>query len=93
MTGSGGCILISNTPTIHHSRHSRALVDFHHSTMRELKEKSNVDLQKMLTEKRKALRVFRFSVARSKIKNIKEGKNLKKDIARILTEARSRTNR
>ncbi len=53
---------------------------------KEIKQKSDTDLLKLLLEKQKALRVFRFSVARSKIKNIKEGKNVRKDIARIRTE-------
>ena len=61
--------------------------------MKDLKTKPYAGLHKMLTEKRKALRIFRFSVARSKIKNMKEGKNLKKDIARVFTEINSRKER
>jgi ribosomal protein L29 len=45
-----------------------------------------VELKKSLTEKRTALRDFRFGSAGSKIKNVKDGKKNKKDIARILTE-------
>ncbi len=58
--------------------------------MSELKNKKDSDLQKELAEKRKALRKFRFGVAGSKVKNIKEARNLKKDIARILTEVSAR---
>jgi len=51
----------------------------------ELKEKSAADLEKLLKEKRETLRKFRFDVTGGKTKNVKEGFNLKKDIARILT--------
>lgn len=47
--------------------------------------KTSADLAKMLTEKREALRVFRFGAAGSKSKNVKEGRAVKKDIARIMT--------
>lgn len=44
------------------------------------------DLQKALAEKRVVLRDFRFGVAGSRTKNVKEGQMAKKDIARIMTE-------
>lgn len=53
--------------------------------IKEIKSKTNQDLSKILTEKREALRVFRFGTSGSKTKNVKEGRELKKDIARILT--------
>ena len=53
--------------------------------MKDIKNKNDKELKKMLGEKKKALRVFRFSVSGSKAKNVKEGQNLKKEIARILT--------
>lgn len=53
--------------------------------MKEFKNKTEKELQKLLGEKRVALRNFRFSVAGSKIKNVKEGSTLRKDIGRILT--------
>lgn len=49
------------------------------------KDKKGTDLAKLLVEKRQALQEFRFGIAGSKSKNVKEGANLKKDIARILT--------
>ena len=52
---------------------------------KELTAKKDAELQELLKEKREALRVFRFGVAGSKTRNVKEGKNLRKDIARILT--------
>jgi ribosomal protein L29 len=52
----------------------------------DIKNKDKKTLKEMLVEKREALRLFRFGTAGSKTRNVKEGKNLKKDIARILTE-------
>ena len=40
----------------------------------------------MLKEKRDLLRDFRFRVAKGKTKNIKKGRGLRREIARILTE-------
>lgn len=48
-------------------------------------KKSDKDLQKLLIEKRAALQNFRFGVTGSNVANVKEGKTLKKDIARIMT--------
>ena len=56
----------------------------------ELTKKTEIELYKILTEKREKLRDFRFSATGTKIKNIKEGVNLKKNIARVLTEMRGR---
>ncbi|MEK7180548.1 MAG: 50S ribosomal protein L29 [Patescibacteria group bacterium] len=55
------------------------------SSYKELQEKTDKDLMKLLSEKRTALRNFRFGVAGSKIRNVKEGVAIEKDIARILT--------
>lgn len=52
---------------------------------KDIKTKTIPDLQKMVADKREALRVFRFGSAGSKNKNVKAGKGLKRDIARILT--------
>jgi len=48
--------------------------------------KTDKELAKELREKREGLRAFRFGISGSKVKNMREGRNLKKDIARILTE-------
>ncbi len=53
--------------------------------IKEIKTKTVSDLTKMLSEKREALRLFRFGTSGSKTKNVKEGRELKKDIARIMT--------
>lgn len=48
--------------------------------------KNREDLLRALGEKRKAMTDFHFGTAGSKARNVKEGKNLKKEVARILTE-------
>lgn len=53
--------------------------------MKDLIKKTDKELTTLLAEKRLALRAFRFSVAGSNVRNVKEGLVLKKDIARILT--------
>ena len=57
---------------------------------KEIKKLSERELVKLLDEKRKAVRQFRFDVTGSKVKNLKEGGNIRKDVARILTELTSR---
>ena len=58
--------------------------------MKDLKTKKDEDLKKLLVEKQDALRAFRLGLSGSKIKNVKEGAEIKKDIARIMTEISSR---
>ena len=58
--------------------------------MADLKKKTEKELIKTLGEKRESLRNFRFDTTGTKIKNVKEGVNTRKDIARILTELRAR---
>ncbi len=53
--------------------------------MKDLNNKSIKDLVKMLTEKKEALQGFRFGNAGAKSRNVKEGRQIKKDIARIMT--------
>jgi len=53
--------------------------------MKDLINKTPKELATLLYEKRTALRNFRFSVACSNARNVKEGLALRKDIARILT--------
>lgn len=55
-----------------------------------LKNKNDNDLQKELNEKRESVRAFRFGIAGSKVRNVKEGRNTKKAIAQILTELNTR---
>ncbi len=53
--------------------------------MKELANKSVKELNTILAEKREALRAFRFGVSGSNVRNVKEGRSLKKDVARLLT--------
>jgi ribosomal protein L29 len=46
---------------------------------------SHEELTKLVHDKREELRVLRFSVAGSKNRNVKQGKTLRKEIARALT--------
>ena len=54
----------------------------------ELRQKSREELQKLLEEKREKLRILRFDLASGKVKNVREIREIKKDIARILTMLR-----
>jgi len=56
----------------------------------EFKNKTDAELVTMLSEKREAVRAFRFGIAGSKNRNMREGRNLKREIARIMTEQNSR---
>lgn len=53
--------------------------------MKDITNKTKADLDKLIVDKREALRVFRFGTAGAKTKNVKESKGIKKDIARIMT--------
>ncbi len=46
-------------------------------------------LRKEIAEKREALRQFRFGGAGSRARNVREGRNLRKEIARMLTEIKA----
>lgn len=52
---------------------------------KDITTKTEADLTKMLSEKREALRVFRFGGAGAKTKNVRQGREIRKDIARIMT--------
>lgn len=52
-------------------------------------QKSEKELIKELADKREALLKFKFGTSGSKSKNTKEARNLRKDIARIMTSLNS----
>lgn len=52
---------------------------------KDISNKTKADLQKMLSEKREALRQFRFAGAGAKSKNVRESRTIKKEIAKLLT--------
>ena len=59
--------------------------------MSDLKTQNVEDMKKEIAEKREALRVFRFGESGSRSRNVREGRSLRRSIARILTELSART--
>lgn len=53
--------------------------------IKELREKTEVELNAFLSDKREALRKYRFEMTHGKTKNTKQGREIRKDIARIHT--------
>jgi len=49
------------------------------------KNNSAEELKKALSEKQEALSKFKFGISGSRTKNVKEGRNLRRDMAKILT--------
>jgi large subunit ribosomal protein L29 len=52
---------------------------------KEFKSKPQKELSQILLEKRERLRILRFDLASGKVKNVREVRQTRKDIARILT--------
>lgn len=52
---------------------------------KEILKKNSKELKGLLVEKSTALRNFRFAVAGSKTRNVREGRALRRDIARVHT--------
>ena len=53
--------------------------------IKELQEKKEGDLQKLLQENRDKVRELRFKDSNKQLKNVRDIRNVKKDIARIQT--------
>jgi large subunit ribosomal protein L29 len=53
--------------------------------MIELRQRSKEELEKLLEESRERLRQLKFDLAAGKVKNVREIRKIKKEIARILT--------
>lgn len=62
------------------------------SKMKDIKAKSDKDLASYIDEKREATRKFRFSLAGSRPRNVRQVRSDKKEIARALTEQTARKN-
>ncbi|HEY4479625.1 MAG TPA: 50S ribosomal protein L29 [Candidatus Paceibacterota bacterium] len=58
--------------------------------MKELNKKNDKELEKELRARSESLREFRFGIAGSKLKNVREGRSIRKEIARIKTELNTR---
>ena len=52
---------------------------------KDLIKKTDQDLHKLVVEKKTALRDFYFGVAGGKVTNVKAARNLRKEVARLLT--------
>jgi ribosomal protein L29 len=52
---------------------------------KEIKDKSQIELKKMLSEHRENIREMRFKVANRGLKNVRDLRKAKKTVARILT--------
>jgi len=53
--------------------------------IKELRGKKQKDLQDLLAEKREKLRLFKFDLVSGKVKNVREIRSTRKDIAQIIT--------
>lgn len=53
--------------------------------LRELKDKSKPELKRVLGDSRETLRQLRFDLASGKVKNVREIRQIKKQIAQIMT--------
>jgi large subunit ribosomal protein L29 len=51
----------------------------------ELRQKTKTELNRILREKRERLRQLSFDLEAGKVKNVREIREIKKDIARIMT--------
>ncbi len=58
--------------------------------MSDFKKQDVAELQKLIADKRESLRVFRFGGAGSRTRNVREGRNVRREIAQIMTELRAR---
>jgi len=58
--------------------------------MTDFSKHTTADIEKEIAEKRDALKSFRFGEAGSRARNVREGRNLRKDIARLMTELSTR---
>lgn len=58
--------------------------------VKEMNQLNDSELKNLLKEKRAGLQSFYFKIAKGNVKNVKEAKGLRKDVARILTILRNK---
>jgi ribosomal protein L29 len=58
--------------------------------MADFSKQDIAELKKLLADKRETLRLFRFHGAGSRSRNVREGRETRKDVARLMTELRAR---
>ena len=56
----------------------------------DIKNKTQEELTAIVKDKREALRNFRFGVSGSRVKNVKEARTVRKEIARAITFLRQK---
>lgn len=56
----------------------------------DIRKMSDKEMEKVLHEKQAEVKQFRFDITGSRAKNLRVGGNAKKDVARLMTEARAR---
>ncbi|MBI3632816.1 MAG: 50S ribosomal protein L29 [Candidatus Vogelbacteria bacterium] len=56
----------------------------------DIKNKTKAELETLLKDKRDTLKNFRFGVSGSRVKNIKEARTTRKDVARAITFLRQK---
>lgn len=59
-------------------------------TIDEIRQLSETELKRLIQESRDKLRDLRFKLARREVKNVKEAKEIRKTIARIMTLLKSK---
>ncbi len=59
---------------------------------KEIRQKQKIELQGDLKDLREKQRSLRFDLVAGKVKNVREIRKIKKDIARILTIVKEKTN-
>jgi len=58
--------------------------------MKDVKKADSKNIKKFITEKRAELRKFRFAISGAGTKNVKLSRNIRKEIARAMTEVNAR---
>jgi ribosomal protein L29 len=58
--------------------------------LKDIQKKTDAELSGLLSEKREELRTFRFGIAGSRTRNVKAGRQLRREIAALLTETNRR---
>lgn len=53
--------------------------------IREIRQKSKPEIQRIILDNREKLRQMRFDLAAGKVKNVREIRKIKKEIAQLLT--------
>jgi len=58
--------------------------------MREIREKSEPEIKRMIQAHKEKLRSLRFKVAQQQVKDVRSLRHTREDLARLLTELKSR---